>query len=306
MISLAEFLEKSTRDIADIVRDRGPHVCVFPINGTRRWFLLEKGSSASEMDAEDLVAATANELRRLVAILFDHGVDTVLTPVYGRDLVAERGSVYHQLAKQGLRLLTERRFRAFYAEEAVRVRFYGDYERDFEDEPELLRTLHETEDATADYTHHRLFYGVCGESAVRPITERAATLGRSLSHEEAIEAFYGEPVALADLFIGFDAPTAFDMPLLDKGGVDLYFTRSPSPYLDQTALRAILYDWIFVRSTIPADYSGLQPSDWASMRAYYRKSRRDVIGMGRKRNGIWYAADANQGLSPKVSINDGR
>jgi hypothetical protein len=133
-----------------------------------------------------------------------------------------------------------------------------------------------------------LFYGVCGDSAVSIVTQRAVELGRALSHEEAVKAFYGEPVSPADLFIGFDAPTAFDMPLLDKGGVDLYFTLSPSPYLDRTTVRKILYDWIFVRNGRGAAYPSLASEALEHMREYYRMSHRSVIGYGKRRDGIWY------------------
>jgi tuberculosinol/isotuberculosinol synthase len=291
MIGLDKFLEMPTWEIADIVRERGPRVCVFPLNGTRRWFFLEREPDADENHAEALVTATGYALRRLVELLFDHGLDTVLTPVYGKDLATERGSQYHQLAKLGLRMLTDTSFQTFYDAQGIRVRFYGEYEEGFTDDPALLETLLRTERRTAHYAAHRLFYGVCGESAVRTITARAAELGRALSHREAIKAFYGEPIGLADLFIGFDAPTAFDMPLLDSGGVDLYFTLSPSPYVDQTVLRAILYDWIFIRSDTETDYSSLKATDWKYMREYYRQHSYKVIGMGKKRNGIWYVAD---------------
>jgi adenosine tuberculosinyltransferase len=305
MISLDSFLKIPNSDVEDIIHEYGPQVCVFPLNGTRRWFLLEKQPDPNKNQADSLVTSTGYALQRVVGLLFDHGLDTVLTPVYGKDLVAERGSQYHKLAKQGLWLLTEASFQAFYDAQGIRVRFYGEYETVFADDPTLLETLLKTEQRTAHHTDHRLFYGVCGESAVRTITARAVELGREISHQEAIEAFYGESVKLADLFIGFDAPTAFDMPLLDSGGVDLYFTLSPSPYVDQIVIRTILYDWIFIRSDTKTDYSDLTTSDWTYMREYYQHHRREVVGMGLRRNGIWYIADRHP-ISKKVKVKDDR
>jgi tuberculosinol/isotuberculosinol synthase len=289
MMSQEDFFNRPTSDIAEFIREQGPKVCVFPVNGTRRWFLLEKSTDSSKDCAKRLVQTTGKAIRRLVKLLFDHGIDTVLTPVYGRELVTERGSEYRNLAKKGLRLLTEGGFQEFYDASGIQVHFYGDYEREFKDDSALLEKLSKVENRTASQTNHRLFYGVCGESAVRTITSHAAELGRPLSHQEAIEVFYGEPIALADLFIGFDAPTAFDMPLLDKGGVDLYFTLSPSPYIDQLELRAILYDWIFVRHKEEADYNTLNTHKMDSMRRYYRANRHNVMGLGIRQYGIWYS-----------------
>jgi hypothetical protein len=287
-MNLNAFLDAPTAEIAEIVREQGPRVCVLPVNGTRRWFVLEKGVVPDKNNAEELVKATGDELRRLIGVLFDYGVETVISPVYGGELSEERGREYRRMAIQGLKLLTQQDFQEFYATKGIRVRFYGDYLRYFEDEADLLDSIHRTEISTAGYTRHRLFYGVCGESAVSIITKHAVKVGHALSHQEAIKAFYGESISLADLFIGFDAPTAFDMPLLDKGGVDLYFTLSPSPYLDRATLRTIVYDWIFIRNDEVLEYQSLNPEEFEYMRNYYQVNRRFVVGLGTYRNGVWY------------------
>ena len=41
IIDRETFLELPTADVAKLVREAGTKVCVFPINGTRRWFMLE-------------------------------------------------------------------------------------------------------------------------------------------------------------------------------------------------------------------------------------------------------------------------
>jgi len=43
MITLDSFLNLPKPEIAKLVRESGNQVCVFPINGTRRWFALEHG-----------------------------------------------------------------------------------------------------------------------------------------------------------------------------------------------------------------------------------------------------------------------
>ena len=46
-MDLATFQSLPTEKIAQLVRANGQKVCVFPINGTRRWFMLEHGNQAT-------------------------------------------------------------------------------------------------------------------------------------------------------------------------------------------------------------------------------------------------------------------
>lgn len=289
-MDLDVFKQLDAQTIIDLVQTRGPHICVFPLNGTRRWFILEYGEEIANLSeaerAEALVARTGEQVRRVTQLVFDHGIHTLVMPVFGGEL-ATRGAAYRKMAEAGLRLLTQPNFRAFYAALGIRVRFYGDFRQHFQDFPDLLDAFDATEAATADCAAHRLLYGVCGESATYTITQHAAELGRALTHDEAVVAFYGEPLPDADLFIGFDAPTAFDMPLIDRGDVALYFTVAPSPYSDADTFREILYDWLYVRPDT-VDYASLPPTAWEHMQDYYHIHRHTVIGTGVRRDGIWY------------------
>ena len=93
-----------------------------------------------------------------------------------------------------------------------------------------------------------------------------------------------------DLFIGSDRPAAYDMPLIATGSEDLYFTVSPSPYLDSHILRAILYDHLCARHLNDDGYDQLSADDWQAMTDYYTLNRRAVLGLGRKHKsgGFWY------------------
>ncbi len=100
----------------------------------------------------------------------------------------------------------------------------------------------------------------------------------------------GEYVEPVDFFIGFDRPAAFDMPLIATGSEDLYFTVSPSPYLDARTLRAILYDHLYARRIDEANYTALSPKDWQTLADFYAMNRRHVLGLGRKHESgnFWY------------------
>jgi tuberculosinol/isotuberculosinol synthase len=111
--------------------------------------------------------------------------------------------------------------------------------------------------------------------------------GRVPEKRDVIEMYYGEYVEPVDLFIGFDRFSAFDMPLLATGEEDLYFTVSPSPYLDQAQLRGILFDHLFKRPAPEPEYSGLLPAELDDLRNFYATNRLNTLGTGKLLHGIW-------------------
>jgi tuberculosinol/isotuberculosinol synthase len=228
--------------------------------------------------------------------LFDHGLDTLLTPVFGPDLL-ERGDDYMQVAAEGLsRLATHPDFREFYDAYGVCVRFYGDYRKFLAATPyaNLSGLFDEVAARTAAHDRHRLFYGVCAGDAAEAIAQLAvgyhAKHGHVPDKRTLVELYYGEHMGSVDLFIGFDRFTAFDMPLVATGDEDLYFTVSPSPYLTEQQLRDILYDHLYARCGEEPDYSAVEPGDWALMRDFYRANLGRTLGVGGKgrRGRFWY------------------
>jgi len=292
-MTLEEFQRLPTEDVARLVREAGPKVCVFPINGTRRWFVLEHGLQPGE----DFVTAYLDVVGRrhieLYRLFFDHGIDTLLTPVFGPDILEREG--YEEFIERGLTWFAQDEgFLDFYEVYDVRVRIYGDARRYLQGTPyaSALDVFDELAERTAAHRHHRLFFGVCAHDATEAVADIAVRFyqqhGRPPDRRQIVEAYYGEYVEPVDFFIGFDQLAAFDMPLIATGSEDLYFTVSPSPYLDAHTLRAILYDHLYVRSGEP-DYRGLPADEWRMMRQFYRLNRRTVVGTGvRTKGGIWY------------------
>jgi tuberculosinol/isotuberculosinol synthase len=90
-----------------------------------------------------------------------------------------------------------------------------------------------------------------------------------------------------NLFIGFDKFSVFDMPLLATGQEDLYFSLSPSPYMTQHQLRAILYDHLFVRPMPEPDYSKLSQDELSWLRDYYRGNKDQAFGVGKLKFNLW-------------------
>jgi len=293
-MDLEAFQNLSAPEIAGIVRSSGPKVCVFPINGTRRWFMLEHTVPEGADWATVYCDVAAERHIDLYGMFFDYGIGTLLTPIFGPDLL-ERGEEYSRMAMEGLVLLvTDPRFLGFYRDYDVRVRFYGDYRRFFA--PTAYDYVSELFDEvtarTASHNRHRLFFGVCAHDAAETVGELAVQYhsehGCLPDKKILVQMYYGEYVDPVSLFIGFDKPCAFDMPLVATGSEDLYFTVCPSPYLSPRQLRAILYDHLYSRRGSDVDYASLEAGEWHAMSEFYRANVDSTLGVGTRVGQIWY------------------
>lgn len=287
-----------TVEAAALVREKGPKVVVFPINGTRRWFILEhgqKGGQDGPFSMQDYMTITWTHQISLYKLFFDHGVETLLTPIFGPELLG-RGEEYAQMIKPGLLWINENEaLLDFYQEYGVRVRVYGDTIRYLTGTPyeDALCSFEALAKRTAKNNRYRLLFGVCAHDAAESVAEIGLQFhrqhGRLPNKQEIITAYYGEPLPPVDIFIGFDRPAAFDMPLLATGSEDLYFTISPSPYMDQYLLRAILYDHLFSRH-VSEQYGELSAESLGLLAGFYTKNRHHVLGLGKrsKDGSFWY------------------
>ncbi len=305
-MTLREFESLPTAEIARLVRQAGPKVCVFPINGTRRWFMLEYPPQEGEDFVQKYLDLAMQHHIETYKLFFDHGVDTLLTPVFGPDLL-ERGEAYLAMAAEGLeRLATHPAFLRFYDEYRVRVRFYGDYRNYFGPTPYayLADRFDAVTERTLAHDRYRLFFGVFANDATETVAELSVRYyqeqGRIPDRRTLVTLYYGEYVEPVDLFIGFDKFAAFDMPLLALGEEDLYFTVCPSLYITARQLRAILYDHLYARRGEP-DYEAMTAEDWAWMGEFYRLNRERTLGLGMRQGqaGIWYPL-------PQVQLPTGR
>jgi adenosine tuberculosinyltransferase len=292
-----QFQNLSPSAVAEIVREKGPRVCVFPINGTRRWFLLEYPQDDAEDYWESYMDIAARKHVELYGLFFEHGIETLLNPIFGPDIL-ERGDDYMSMSAPGMAMMcTHPIFREFYEKHDVRVRFYGEHRRYFG--PTKYAYLSDVFDKIADetrhHTKHRLYYGVCGSDATLSIAEFAIRhyldKGCPPDKNAIIEMYYGEVLPPVNLFIGMDEFAAYDYPLLMTGHEDLYFMISPSSYLSGEQLRSILYDHLYVRQTDnEVDYATFSEADWQSMRAFYQANQGKTLGVGKlhPRLGYWY------------------
>ena len=294
MISLEDFLQLPTVEVAARVRSSGQKVCVFPVNGTRRWFMLEHAEKVRDDFFEAYMNLSIENHVELCAMLFDHGIDILLAPVFGRELM-QRGDEYtRRVGIDGLvRTATDPAYRQFFAQYNVRVRFYGDYREMLTGTPYeyALASMAEVMEATKHNTAYRLFFGVFADDVTETISrlsvEHYLAQGAVPDKQALIRSYYGEELPPVSLFIGFDKFSVFDMPLLTTGQEDLYFSVSPSPYMTPQQLRAILYDHLYVRPAPEPEYTQLAEDELDWLRDYYRTNRDHAFGVGKLQFNLW-------------------
>lgn len=301
MIPFESFLQLSTAEVAALVKATGQKVCVFPVNGTRRWFMLEHGDRMGD----DLIAAymelSIQNHVELCAKLFNHGIDTILAPVFGRELM-HRGDEYtKRVGMDGLvRTATDNTYREFFEKYNVKVRFYGDYREVLTGTSYeyALKSMYEVTEATKQNRSYRLFFGVFADEVTETISrlsvEHYLAQGAVPDKQTLVRKYYGEDLPPVSLFIGFDKFSVFDMPLLTTGAEDLYFSISPSPYMTERQLRAILYDHLYVRPTPEPDYTKLEPDEIEWLRNYYRDNKDYAFGVGKLKFHLWFPETRNE------------
>jgi hypothetical protein len=209
----------------------------------------------------------------------------------------ERGDEYTAMAVEGLaRLANHDIFLNFYEEYGVRVGFYGDYRKTFAGTPyayvsDLFDKI-TAQRRTSD--QHRILFGVCANDPVDTISELSVQHyvehGHAPEKQALIQRYYGIDVPPLSFFIGFDKFCVFDTPLITTGNEDLYFTVSPSLYLNERQFREILYDHLYARRMEETDYSDLPLEDIQAMRHFYRANQGKTLGVGaiQQQGGYWY------------------
>jgi len=301
--SLEEFLSLPTDEVAKLVRASDPKVVVFPINGTRRWFMLEYGDQEFDDPITAYMDIAMKRHIELYKLFFDHGVDTLLTPVIGPEILATRDSYMQKIGAEGLaRLVTHSEFLSFYEEYGVRVHFYGDYRKHLTNTPyEQLSDLFDgIAEKTARNNNYRLFFGAFADNlnATSVVAELAVQYykehGTIPEREKIVEMYYGEYVDKANIFIGFDRFAVFDYPLINWGEEDLYFMVAPSSYLDKKQLRDILYDHLYTRRVPEVEYMSGSEDELNSTRIYYLENRELTVGVGSLLNGTWVPKSDNK------------
>jgi len=295
MIPFERFLQLPTEEVSALVKATGEKVCVFPVNGTRRWFILEHGNETGDDFFDAYMDAAIRNHIELCEMLFNHGIGTILAPVFGRELMRRGDEYTKRVGIDGLvHTATDKNYRDFFANQNVKVRFYGDYRDVLTGTPYeyALKSMYEVTEMTKHNNGHRLFFGVFADEVTETISrlsvEHFLAQGAVPDKQTLVRKYYGEDMPPVSMFLGFDKFSVFDMPLLSTGEEDLYFSLSPSPYMTEHQLRAILYDHIYVRHTPEPDYAKLGHDELHWLREYYRHNKDYAFGVGKLKFDLWF------------------
>jgi tuberculosinol/isotuberculosinol synthase len=294
--TLDEFLQLPTEQVAGLIRGL---TVGFPIDGTRRWFLLHY---PQVWDVNEYKALTGKRYVEEFAMLFDHGVETILVPAFGSELMG-RGEEYVSDMMEGLaRLAQHPTFADFYRDYNVRVRFYGDWRRQVRGLPgadELTAALDNCV-ATRNTGSRRLFYALWADDILMSVVnDLARARGEheqlDLTREAIVTRYYGEYVKPTDIYIGFGRPTVFDVPMLVTSQTDLYYTVVPSLDVDARLFRMMAWDH-FVGRWTQQEWDGLTEQDFKALKTFYEVNHDTVLGLGEvdPLTGIWH----QRGLAP--------
>lgn len=272
MYTLPEWLRLSDDQVRRAV-SRQVSTAVIYLNGTRRWFLSQSSNWA------DYPKLTSQAQRILNQHFFDYGIETLIQPVLGYDLVS-RGSDYMKFAiEQGLGALTSSTSREWYHQNQIRVTFYGAWlaallEHNFTD---VVKALQNVTVETENYTKHKLLFGIFSDEGL----QRIVVLAQQVESEEMLlEAYYGQSVSPIDLIIGSGQPAIWDLPLLNVNQASMYFLQAPTFCLTRPALRKILYDHLYQRRNDDDLYENLSSDSWRDFK---------ILGVGRQTYQGWEA-----------------
>ena len=297
IIDQKSFLDIPTAKVAELVRAAGPQVCVLPINGSRRWFLLEhRDKTKTEGDPiQTYMNIAAKSHIELYQMCFSHGLDTLLTPVLDSAHVLRSGNYMEKVGVETMLILaTHPTYLSFYQEYNVRVHFYGNYRKQLASTPYayLCDMFDQVSKKTAHNTSHRLFYGLFADDATEMLAELSVEhfqkTGLVPTRNELVKMYYGEYVEPATLFIGFSKPKVYHYPLLTLGKENLYFMIAPTFYLKDIQLRTILYDHLYARNIEEIDYAKMSQEDFLTMQNFYQRNQENTLGIGEVHGGIWY------------------
>ncbi len=200
-------------------------------------------------------------------------MSAVYTPILGRALF-ERGAEYMAAATEGIRITAHETTLRFYRDHDIEASCYGELTLLPDDLQTDLQRLESTKPAK-----HALRYGIMADRPLPDFIRRTAQFtqkhGVAPTEDQFSTAYYGGDPVPVGMWIGCDQPTVFDVPFVLNEFTALYFLQFPTPYLDRTLWRRLLYDYLFVRG------------DEETLYAENLSTERKITGLGVRRDGFW-------------------
>lgn len=319
LIPLERWLDMPLVEIKDYIKAniQKPLTVFFSIDGTRRYYLKEKyrlGLAENETGADndqEVVSYNFAEYSKFITrplmqvfdLLFSAGVTNVLNIALLPSTFHRPNNYLSQMLKETERVfLNSAEFNQLYSKHGLRLRLFGDY--DIAPETEKVR---EQLDGLTQRCHSlwpetneispSLYLGFYGGTFTQEITLRSARFfsenGRVPTDAELRQHSF--PAGLSgpiDILIsaGWLKVGGILPPLLDGGTTDIYNLSFLALDLDETTLKRILYDHLFLRNQATDDNADYTHADIRQLHNYYTQHQGGLVGLGQLvGSGLWYA-----------------
>lgn len=263
---------------------------VLASGGSSRWYFLEHGNTqqgyAQTEQFKDYGLKGARRIIEQASMMLDDGIRTVFAPGFAGGQ-GERNAEYVENLKWAYEVLIGEYAEQLYNEHNIGVKFRGGWQQLFDrlganDLSERYAALEARTIAKSDrWLVWFVAEDLIPQSMMPQVTEYVAEHGTLPERTELAEQYYGRPLDSVDIFISNNkfAVNGMCPPLLTLA--NLYFTVSPSFYMDKKQWRRILYDYLFMRRGHYRDYTKLTPEAVQDMRSFYQANRGVTMGVGR-------------------------
>lgn len=296
--TIEEWLALPADEIAATVQSRELGV-MLSIDGTRRHYLLAQPELNGQITSfEDYSKFTTAAYAHVYDILFRLGVQTIMTSLLYPPNFLRGGRYLQQSLGMTKLLLLTGAIPEVCQKWQARMRLYGDF--DFAPNAEPIRAgLQEVAQNLRNATPHGqklVLFGYSAGSFPQEMIDRTLMLekklGRAPSEEQLNEACFPDGpkqlnmvICAGSIRVGTIVPTT-----LDKGGVDIYNLPYLALDLQESAMRRMLYDHLFLRSALSDDFMEYTPDTLKTLGDYYQQHAECVIGLGHIVGpGMWYA-----------------
>lgn len=289
MEDLTAFLKAPLEEMHQVM----PATVVFTAGGTRR----SAAFSGISPESEAYISWARERLIESAHLLFQHGARHVFIAGMTPDNFLETGTYAQSLIRWTDWAMAGADAMSDYARLGWRVRILGS-----EDVPALVPAAQRLREGTSSQDGHTLWCLIVPDSeAPWRWVLSAAHREKAYTRQEAVRALYGEDVPSVGLFIATGKPmisTSLIPPLLiDK--TQCYWRQRPGHQLTQEELRAILYDYAYVRQTWQADKKG-RAEDALQHREIWESA--PILGLGQRLGLFWYPQPFS--LPPDTAVTD--
>lgn len=292
-ISREEFLQLNTYEVAEYVAPHELSISLL-LNGTRRAFIAEHFDNPPadfgylKACLEDILV----NMSRILAMLAEHGIYRVFLPSYSEDQVNGRHDEAYKSLIYGLKSLTRHpALTQVYSDYDYEVHFYGDMSYLPDD---MLDNMAHPPQFYNDDPQFHVYYGIDGGNPHEYILKLAYLFSvaekRPPNWEDMLKLYYGSSdIRPLNILVAFNRIYArLGIPPLLDGQDRIYATPVSPLKITQTALREILYDYIFNTQDRSRSYIDIHPDEIQRLKQFYDSNKDTVIGLTKRYDDLVY------------------